>query len=240
MLKVLATPDTTFLATGVYRLVLAIQEDDTMLRNQLVSATLDWGDGTPVVVVADRQPVVLNNATTPVLYEHTYQVGGQYVAKVAASNYRAPTPDTDLYVAFINLSVEAADRAPGQDIKVGPILPRDVGFPNKDQWNFSMARDLLTVESAVKLLLTTVKGERLMEPDFGTSLNRFIFDQNDAVIDGLVQQEILMAVERWAPFVSVQAIQMNRGRDRHRLGVEVQLVAKPQQQPFMVNLSFER
>jgi phage baseplate assembly protein W len=238
MLKIIATPDQTFLASGRYGLLVSIQEDDLLLGDRLVSGEISWGDGS--VVAIDLQAIQVGElATAPVLYTHDF-LPGMHVVRVIAKNYRAPVADVDLFVDYVNLTRAAAPAAPGGNLTIGPIMSRDVGYPNASQWKFDVGRDLQTVESAVKLLLTTARGERLMNPDYGTNLGRIIFDSDDAAIDGLVQHEISQAVERHAGgIVTIQSISVNRGGPR-RINVEVKFISRAKRQPFQVNMKFER
>lgn len=65
---------------------------------------------------------------------------------------------------------------------------------------------LQQVRSNLKNLLLTKKGERVMQPDFGTDLHRLLFDQLTEDTMDNVRLTINEAVERWMPFLEVREV----------------------------------
>jgi phage baseplate assembly protein W len=242
MLRIIATPDTSNLDRGLYKLTVAIEETDLLLRNRHVQGSITWGDGTANVEIP-RQAIIFGTTTAATTYSKTF-TPGRYVVIVRANNFRSPTSDSDIFIAFID-TTEVTFATLSQDsdiISVGPIMSRDVGFPNADQWNFNIGRGIETVESSIRMLLSIAKGERLMNPEYGTNLNRIVFEQDDGSgsVDTQVQDEILLAVEQFAPFVSVQSISLNRQNSSNAVNIDVRFFARPNQHTFQVNLNFER
>lgn len=241
MLRLIVTPDLTALSNGVVSVTVAIEETDTFLLNRFVEGNIEWGDDSIDQTIV-KQAIVLGNQTTAVTYTKEF-LPGKYVVKISAANFRMPTPDTDLVVIYVDATQDTSTVSEEADIvTVGPILPRDLGFPNPNQWNFDLGRDLQCTESAIKMLLSISKGERLMDPEFGTDLQRVIFEPDDGkgTIDSLIQQEILLAVEKFAPFVTVQSISVTRIDPSRKVNVDVRFISKPKRQTFQVNLNFER
>lgn len=241
MLRIIATTDDTNLGSGLLRLTVAIEETDMLLKSRYVSGSISWGDGSEDQVI-EKQAIIFGTATPTITYSKNF-LPGKYVVKVTAQNYRAPTPDTDLVVFFIDASTETFV-APAASVSkiVGLIMPRQAGFPNEEQWNFNIGRDLETTVSSLTLLLSVNKGERLMDPEFGTNLRRIVFEPSDTggTIESMVQQEILLAVEKYAPSVTLQSISMSRLNGGSTINVDIRFLAKPRQQSFRVNLTFER
>lgn len=69
------------------------------------------------------------------------------------------------------------------------------------------------VKSDLLVLLLTEPGERVMLPEFGTSLKKFLFEQNDSVVYQQVREEIARAISTWEPRIAVQDIYVGSGRD---------------------------
>jgi len=92
------------------------------------------------------------------------------------------------------------------DIALGIKLPFGSG-----QSNFPL--NYTTLDQAktdlVNLLLTH-KGERYMQPDFGTNLRRFLFQPNTSNIEGELRNEILDTIKRWLPFINVGTLNIHR------------------------------
>lgn len=59
------------------------------------------------------------------------------------------------------------------------------------------------------LLLLTQKGERYYEPDYGTDLLKFIFEQNDNLTAADVEQEIKRIVSLYIPALKIENVTFN-------------------------------
>jgi phage baseplate assembly protein W len=66
-----------------------------------------------------------------------------------------------------------------------------------------------SIRQALMLLLSTVPGERLMRPDYGSYLHRLLFASNDQTTAGLAIHYVRQAIRRWEPRVSIVDIDAN-------------------------------
>lgn len=66
------------------------------------------------------------------------------------------------------------------------------------------------VKHNLKNLLLTRKGERLMQPDLGTSLHEKVFEPNTATLALEIEDEIKSAIEKWLPYVVIHEIVVDR------------------------------
>ena len=62
------------------------------------------------------------------------------------------------------------------------------------------------IKSDLIHLLLTRKGSRYYLPDFGTRLYEYIFDQNDVVTFGLIEDEIRESVKKYIPNLDINSI----------------------------------
>jgi phage baseplate assembly protein W len=60
-----------------------------------------------------------------------------------------------------------------------------------------------SVRQAIIMLLTTVPGERLMRPEYGSHLHRLAFAPNDQTTAGLAIHYVRAALTRWEPRVEI-------------------------------------
>jgi phage baseplate assembly protein W len=67
--------------------------------------------------------------------------------------------------------------------------------------------------SDLLLLLLTEKGTRYYEPNYGTNLIRFVFEQNDSNIFSDIQQEIKRAVSLYIPTLTINNIELEQNND---------------------------
>ena len=73
----------------------------------------------------------------------------------------------------------------------------------------AMVEEDVSVRQALVLLLSTIPGERVMRPTYGSHLHRLIFSPNDATTAGLAIHYVRQAVERWEPRVEIVDIDAN-------------------------------
>lgn len=195
-----------------------------------VTGTVSWDDGS--------LPVVYNGTTAGTLTIDTYRNlrPGDYVVTVEAHNYDTPVWDT-VNVNF-SFEVKSLDQVPvKKPIIFGPILPKDTGYPNPDQWNWNRGEDVEILVSSVKMLLTTSKGERIMQPEYGTNLRMILFELQGTGIEGMVQHEIVEALTRWEPRVNLQFLSVERTGERE-VTVNAIFVSKLNQRDFSVPMVF--
>ena len=204
--------------------------EDGTLPYDYVTGTLSWNDGS--------QPVVYNGSTAGTLTINTFRnlQPGDYTVKVEAHNYVTPVWDTvSVNFAFV---VKPLGQLPVKTpIIYGPILPKDTGSPNPDQWNWNRGEDTEILASSVKMLLTTSKGERVMQPDYGTNLRLILFELQTTGIEGLVQQEIIDALTKWEPRVSLQFLAVEKTGERE-VTVNATFVSKLNQTDFSIPMVF--
>lgn len=226
MLSIAVIPALTYPESGRAVLQLAATVSDTDPYITSLGYTIDWGDGSRLTL--DRQA----NPTLPV-QEHLY-TPGSYVATLTARNYRT-TPQTARYrYAF---SVQAPSTGPVAGVApviFGPIAPRQSGFPNKSQWNFNMGSDAILIESSLRMILLTEKGERVMNPDFGVSLRRFVFSPNAPDLESDVRQEITQAVSRYEPRATLQNLAI--ARQGRQLDVQAEFTTTVDQNTLTIAL----
>jgi len=221
------SPEIDVTGKAVVSLQTVITDSDPFIT--VATGTVNWGDGSPLVVIAKGGLPKTSNLT------HGF-VSGDFTITVTAYNYRAPVADSA--VKTIQFHVQGL-KVKEQNVGVvfGPILPRDNGFPNESQWNLNLSKDTEILESSVKMLLITSPGERVMEPTYGTNLRALLFEQNVPDLEGLIKDEIVRAIAMWEPRVQVVSVRV-QGKERVAT-VDSILVSKIKNQEFQINLQFD-
>lgn len=207
MISLVASLISTVPQAGQALVTLSISATDDDPYVSTVGVSINWGDGLVISNVRQAKPFVT-------AIEHLYG-SGTFVVAVTARNYKS-TPQTAIFretvvVPYPGTSVGEVAPVP---VIFGPILPRQQGFPTDQQWNFNLSKDSQMVESSLRMLLLTEKGERVMEPNYGTSLRRLIFSPNTADLNTEIRQEIATSVAQWEPRAQLQAINVSQsGRE---------------------------
>jgi phage baseplate assembly protein W len=82
-----------------------------------------------------------------------------------------------------------------------PLGP--TGLSTTPTGQVAMVDGIGAIRQALMLLLSTVPGERLLRPDYGSYLHRLLFANNDQTAAGLAIHYVRQAVRRWEPRVSI-------------------------------------
>jgi len=61
-------------------------------------------------------------------------------------------------------------------------------------------------KSNLRNLLATKKGERIMQPEFGTGLHSLLFEQLDTNLEQDLQNVITQTVSFWLPYINIEEI----------------------------------
>ena len=113
-----------------------------------------------------------------------------------------------------------------QDKSIGVIFP--LGRGNNGYFNVSYTT-LVQIQTNLKNLLLTQKGERLMQPEFGSDLYKCLFEPNTKSLETKIDQTITDAVNAWMPYVTIESItydSSNDNKDRNRLDLELKYSLK--------------
>ena len=64
------------------------------------------------------------------------------------------------------------------------------------------------IRQSIMIIMGTEPGERIMRPDFGAGLNRFVFEPANTTTMALVQTRVHDALVDWEPRIEVQAVKV--------------------------------
>ena len=78
------------------------------------------------------------------------------------------------------------------------------------------------VREAIRIMLMTEPGERLMREEFGGGLRQFLFEPNTVTTRQLIAERITQAIDRWEPRVSVEETRVEPdAQDSRRVSVTI-------------------
>ena len=173
---------------------LTVTASESADTHKFIEVDYDWGDGSDVVHTDNFD----NSDPIEISATHAYGIG-EFTLRVSANNRNYPTESIEIITRQIAVS--------GPDVEepvfalTGPILPRDTGHPNKDEWLLDTALDDAVLESSLKSLFLTQRGERLHQPTFGTNLRRLVFSAPTSDIRSLAMDDVTTAIATWEPRV---------------------------------------
>ena len=62
------------------------------------------------------------------------------------------------------------------------------------------------IEQAIRIILMTAPGERVMRPEFGCRVHELVFAPHDAATESLAVYYVQEALARWEPRIDLQAV----------------------------------
>tara|TARA_R110002012_G_scaffold76733_4_gene193979 strand:+ start:306 stop:839 length:534 start_codon:yes stop_codon:yes gene_type:complete len=77
------------------------------------------------------------------------------------------------------------------------------------------------VISNLKNLLLTQKGERLMQPNFGTNVYQLLFENNTQDIRSSIKKTLTEDIKFWIPYVTVNDVKILSSNEMHQLTISL-------------------
>ncbi len=87
------------------------------------------------------------------------------------------------------------------------------------------------VAQAIIIILETEPGERLMRPDFGAGLRRYLMQPNTVATRKLLQREVEAALTRWEPRITLRRVEVSAGEDPALVLIAIDYVHQRDQSP---------
>jgi len=78
------------------------------------------------------------------------------------------------------------------------------------------------IRQAIRIILETSPGERVMRPDFGSGLHELVFEPVSHTTFALVKQRVEQALVLWEPRIDVREVKVvASGAARNRLDIDI-------------------
>lgn len=115
------------------------------------------------------------------------------------------------------------------DVKNREFLGQGLAFPLQisQQGGLALARGVTDIEQAIRIILGTMPGERIMRPEFGSRIHELVFAPDNASTRRLAAYYVEEALGRWEPRIDV--LEVNASSDPNRPGallIEIQYQIK--------------
>ncbi len=112
---------------------------------------------------------------------------------------------TNIYGNPISVNTQKTITNSGWDKLVGLQYPLHASI---GKGYFSKESNVQLIKNNLRQLLQTERGERVMLPEFGVSLRRFLFQQLDQQLFEEIREEILYSVNNYVPGVVITKIRV--------------------------------
>lgn len=103
---------------------------------------------------------------------------------------------------------------------ITPSFPFQVDTQDSDYLLLQTTPEL--VRQNLKNLILTSPGERIMDPQFGAGIRRFLFQNRTDATTSTIRGVILSQIKRYMPFVSVEAVEFSTDEENENyLGIAI-------------------
>jgi hypothetical protein len=101
------------------------------------------------------------------------------------------------------------------------LLGRGISFPPRIglDGRFAYSAGSENVRESIRIILSTDRQERIMIPQFGGGLARYLFEPNTLDTHRLIQERITQALGRWEPRIDLEAVRVVADPDDPRAAV---------------------
>ena len=94
----------------------------------------------------------------------------------------------------------------GNPLGRGPSFPlQPAGRPGA---GLAYAEGPEKVQQAIRLILDTEPGERVMRPSFGCGLRRYLMQPNSAAVRALIRNDVATALGLWEPRIELTGVEV--------------------------------
>lgn len=77
------------------------------------------------------------------------------------------------------------------------------------------------IRSSLYFFVTTRKGERWYDPDFGTRLYEFLFEKNDEIVASEVKESLKKDIEKYFKNLSIEEITVDQTENTNTLNINI-------------------
>jgi len=111
-----------------------------------------------------------------------------------------------------------------------PLIGSGWTFPPRlsERGTIALTGDDDEIEQAIRIILGTVPGQRVMRPDFGCRIHELVFAPNNSATAGLAGRYVIEALTRWEPRIELERVDASPDPDspeRLLISVEYRVVA---------------
>ena len=115
--------------------------------------------------------------------------------------------------------------------------------PNQDGYFKTTKTTIDSIKNNIRLLLQTEQGERVFQPNLGMNLRRFLFEQITEDTAVQIENDIVIMMETWMPFVELRDLRVNVdpiNQDQNKINVKLVFnIKRSSSATEMVEMTFD-
>lgn len=103
--------------------------------------------------------------------------------------------------------------------------------PDKPTGRLQYIDGMDLVRQSIAMILDTEPGERVMLPDFGCGLRRYLMEPNTLTTRSAMESDITVALEKWEPRIVLTNVAVTPGEEPSLVWIEIAYVRTADRKP---------
>ena len=104
-----------------------------------------------------------------------------------------------------------------------------INFPFKDDLTDGKLLKMNTttvndIRSSLYFFISTKKGERWYDPEFGTKLYEFLFEKNDQITSSQIRDSLKTDIEKYFNNVTIKDITIDQSEETNKLTINISFI----------------
>lgn len=98
-----------------------------------------------------------------------------------------------------------------ESVRDREYIGQGLAFPLQydSRGGIALASGKRDIEQAIRIILLTAPGERVMRPEFGCRIHELVFGPHDPATESLAVYYVERALERWEPRIELQEVSIS-------------------------------
>lgn len=80
------------------------------------------------------------------------------------------------------------------------------------------------VRSSLYFFISTRKGERWYDPDFGSRIHEFLFEKNDNIVASQIKESLKIDIEKYFKNLTIEDIQIDQSESTNNLTIFISFI----------------
>ena len=112
---------------------------------------------------------------------------------------------------------------------IDPVKYRDFSIPVKNDTRGLLIelQDLNCVKNGLKNILSWQQGWRILNPQFGNILTKYIAEPINSMTSAAIKNEIETLLPKWEPRITLQKVTVDPEEDQNQYNIEIVYLVKP-------------
>ena len=109
------------------------------------------------------------------------------------------------------------------DLHLDLQLEKNVGYGDdpKNSGDIKVDNDIEDIKNSIRNIFNTRKGQKILSPGFGSSLDQFLFERVDDFVGNIIGETILNNLQTFEPRIEVLKINVYPFPDQNQYNIQV-------------------